>query len=89
MKLVIEDFIEEVKQNFLAYEEEGELAAASWEKEFKIWMDKPSNKKKKCFKEEKGKLYFVIKDEEEVMEAADSYLDALDEKKVKKYWQEF
>lgn len=87
MKIKLEEWMEEVKENLLCYEG-GEQAAVNWEKEFKKWMENPKNKKK-YIKEEKGIFYFIVKDEEEVMETADSYLDAIEENTVKKYWTEF
>lgn len=88
MKLKIEDWIEEVKENLFCYEG-GEKIAQRWEGEFRAWLKQSKNLKKKYIKEEKGKIYFIIQDEEEVMETADSYFDALEENAVKKYWNEF
>ena len=36
-----------------------------------------------------GKPYFQIRDEEEIFEIADAYMDALEEDRVKQYWEKF
>lgn len=89
MKIEIEEFIEEVKANIICYEDLGEQGALKWEKEFRKWLGNKKINKKRSVKEDKGKQYFVIKDEGEVMEVADSYYDAVEEKNEKKYWNEF
>ena len=38
---------------------------------------------------EKGSIFLKIKDEDEIFEMADSYMDALAEGSVKQYWKEF
>ena len=36
-----------------------------------------------------GQVSLKIRDEEEIFEIADSYMDALDEGSVKQYWEKF
>lgn len=87
MKLPITEVIEQVKDELLCYEDATELAAR-WEKEFLQWIAENTGKHKDiigsgttaCLK---------IKDEEEVFEIADSYLDAIEEGNVKQYWAKF
>ena len=73
MKLKINEVIEDVRDELLCYEE-GEAVVDSWEKEFREWIEK-----------NKGKH----KDIEEIFEIADSYLEAIAEGSVPKYWEKF
>jgi len=87
MKLPIEEFIENVKEELLCYEDMAELFP-KWEQEFQIWLDKNKGKHKDIVVE-KGSTFFKINDEEEIFEVAESYLDALEEGSVKLYWEKF
>lgn len=87
MKIEINELIEMVKDEFLCYEDMEETAK-KWETEFLKWIHDPKTKKKDVVVE-KGKQFLKIRDEDEIFEIADSYLDALEEKSVKKYWIEF
>lgn len=89
MKIEISDLIAEVKENISCYEELGKKCADQWEKEFQLWLSGKSPSRKKLVKEEKGRLYFQIQDEEEVMEMADAYCDAVESGQVKGYWKDF
>lgn len=86
LKLPIAELIESVKDELLCYEG-AEKIAKNWESGFQKWLEK--NKKHKDIKEVKGVLIFQVKDEEDIFEIADSYMDAVDEGKVKQYWNEF
>lgn len=87
MKIKIEDVIEAVRDELLCYED-AEQAAARWEKEFREWMGKNAGKRKDILLE-KGGMFLKIKDEDEIFEMADSYMDALSEGGAKQYWREF
>jgi hypothetical protein len=87
MKLKINEVIENVKDELLCYEE-GEKLVNRWEKEFKEWIEKNKGKKKDIVVD-KGGIFLKIKDEEEIFEIADSYMDAVIEGSVKQYWEKF
>ena len=83
MNLKINEVIEDVRDELLCYEE-GEAVADRWEKEFREWIEK-----NKDIVADKSGVFLKIKDEEEIFEIADSYLDAIAEENVKKYWETF
>lgn len=87
MKVKIEDVIEAVRDELLCYED-AEQTADRWEKEFREWVEKNAGKRKDIL-QEKGRIYLKIKDEDEIFEMADSYMDALAEGGAKRYWKEF
>ena len=87
MKLKINEVIENVQDELLCYEE-GEKLVNRWEKEFKEWVEKNKGKKKDIVVD-KGGISLKIKDEEEIFEIADSYMDAVIEGSVKQYWEKF
>ena len=87
MKLKINEVIENVKDELLCYEE-GEKLVNRWEKEFKEWIEKNKGKKKDIVVD-KGGISLKIKDEEEIFEIADSYMDAVIDGTVKQYWEKF
>ena len=87
MKLKINEVIENVKDELLCYEE-GEKLVNRWEKEFKEWIEKNKGEKKDIVVD-KGGVSLKIKDEEEIFEIADSYMDAVIEGSVKQYWEKF
>lgn len=87
MKLKIDEVIENVKDELLCYEG-AEQTAERWEKEFREWIEKNKGKKKDIVVD-KGGVSLKIKDEDEIFEMADSYMDAIDEGTVKQYWTTF
>ncbi len=87
MKLKLEEVIENVREELLCYEG-AEKLADRWAKEFREWMEKNKGKKKDIVVEKSG-LALKIKDEEEIFEIADSYMDAVEEGSVKQYWEKF
>lgn len=87
MKLKINEVIEDVRAELLCYEE-GEVVVDSWEKEFREWIEKNKGKHKDIVADKNG-VFLKIKDEEEIFEIADSYLDAVAEGSVPKYWERF
>ena len=79
MKLSVEEVIELVKEELLCYEDMKQYAE-QWEKEFLQWVKKKYAKK----------VYVMtIKDEDEIFEIADSYIDAVQQNSVKEYWKTF
>ena len=87
MKLKINEVIEDVRAELLCYEE-GEAVVDRWENEFREWIEKNKGKHKDIVADKNG-VFLKIKDEEEIFEIADSYLDAVAEGNVKKYWETF
>ena len=87
MKLKINEVIEDVRAELLCYEE-GEAVVDRWEKEFREWIEENKGKHKDIVDDKIG-VFLKIKDEEEIFEIADSYLDAVAEGNVKKYWETF
>lgn len=88
MNIEFKEFIDEVKEEIMCYEELGQEYALKWEKEFYQWSEANLGKNKNI-KELKGKFYFVISDESEIFEIADSYYDAIMDKNEKDYWKNF
>lgn len=86
MNIEVKELIQAVKDELLCYENM-ESAATQWEKEFLAWLNLPENKKNIIRKG--NSQYFKIKDEEEIFEIADSYIDALEENTIKNYWKSF
>ena len=87
MKLKINELIADVKDELLCYEE-CEAVVDRREKEFREWIEKNKGKHKDIVADKNG-VFLKIKDEEEIFEIADSYLDAVAEGNVKKYWETF
>ena len=87
MKLKINEVIADVKDELLCYEE-GEAVVDRWEKELREWIEKNKGKHKDIVAD-KNSVFLKIKDEEEIFEIADSYLEAIAEGDVKKYWETF
>lgn len=87
MKLTIEEVIASVQDELLCYEE-GEGLTERWEKEFRQWVERNQGKCKDLAMDKKG-LCLKIKDEEEIFEMADAYLDAVAEGSTAQYWKEF
>ena len=78
IKLPINEFIFEVKEEILSYEELGEKKADEWE-----------NIKKKYVKGNGEKKFYEIKDESVIFEIADEYYDSVLQKKEDLYWSKF
>lgn len=86
MKIPINSFIEQVKDELLCYEDM-EKVAKQWETEFSFWLEQ-NKKHKDVIKTPKG-VAFSISDEGDIFEIADSYIEAVEEGAQKKYWNEF
>ncbi len=87
IKMEIEDFIYEVKEEMLCYDEIGEKGADEWERDFRNWLESPGKKENVEGKGEKSK--FLIGDESEIFDIADSYLEALENDRTDEYWKNF
>lgn len=88
IKLEIEEFIFEVKDEILSYEELGKEYADKWEQEFLAWL-KDEKLKKKNIKKEKNTTYYLIDDESEIFDIADQYYYAVEDNKIDEYWKKF
>ncbi|MDE6357160.1 MAG: hypothetical protein K2L15_01065 [Eubacteriales bacterium] len=88
IKLTLEEFLFEVKDEILSYEELGEKKANEWEEKFMLWL-KDETIKKKNIKINKGQTYYLINDESEIFDIADKYYYAVEENKEEEYWKKF
>lgn len=88
IKLELEEFLFEVKDEILSYEELGEKKALEWEQNFISWL-KNDKVKKKNIKVEKGRTYYLIEDESEIFDIADKYVCAIEQNREKEYWEKF
>ena len=88
MKIDIEDFIFEVKDEISCYEEYGKKQADKWEEGFINWLG--NNKiKKKNIKKEGEKVFYTIDDESEIFDIADEYISSIEEDNEENYWKDF
>lgn len=88
LKIEIEDFIFEMKDEILSYEELGQEYANKWEKNFLRWLEDDSIKKKNI-KKDKNQTYYVIGDESEIFDMADGYYYAVTGNQEDNYWKNF
>ncbi len=87
IKMDIDDFIYEIKEELICYEEIGEEGADNWEREFRQWLSAPGKKENVEGKGDRAR--FIIADESEIFDIADSYLEALESDNIKSYWKSF
>lgn len=87
IKMEIEDFIFEVREELICYEQVGEQGADKWVNGFRAWLS--NDKPKKNITEQKGKSFYLIEDESEIFAIADEYLEALENNSVEGYWKTF
>ncbi|MBQ8940612.1 MAG: hypothetical protein IJ062_02165 [Firmicutes bacterium] len=87
IKLETEDFIFEVTEELVCYDEIGREGADKWAADFRTWL--ADGRKKKNIVTSGGKTYFVIEDEGEIFDIADEYLDAVENSKTDEYWKNF
>ncbi len=87
IKLETEDFIFEVTEELLCYDEIGKDGADKWAEGFRKWLS--DGRKKKNIVKEGEKLFFVIADEGEIFDIADEYLDAVENNNITEYWKNF
>lgn len=88
IKMNIDDFIFEVKEEILSYEDLGKSKSIDWEKNFRIWLNNDKIKKKNI-KIDGERIYYLIKDESEIFDIVDEYFDAVEQNKEKSYWKKF
>ena len=88
LKLKIEDFIFEVKEEIISYEELGQEKADLWEKGFLAWLD-DKNANHKNVKKIGETKYFIIQDESEIFDIADEFFSAIEQNNIIKYWRKF
>lgn len=88
IKLEIEEFIFEVKDEILSYEELGEKWANKWEEDFLALVNNDKIKNKNI-KKIKDKIFYMIDDESDIFDIADKYYYAVEENKIDEYWKKF
>ncbi len=87
IKLETEDFIFEVTEELVCYEEIGRKGADKWAEGFRSWLN--DGRKKKNVVKNGDKTFFVIEDEGEIFDIADEYLDAVEKGNTEQYWKDF
>ena len=87
IKLDTEDFIFEVTEELVCYEEIGRDGADKWADGFRSWLS--DGRKKKNIVKNGDKTYFVIDDEGEIFDIADEYLNAVENNNITEYWKNF
>lgn len=87
IKLDIEDFIFEVKDELSCYEEIGSEGADKWEEGFRKWLISPV--KKENISKKGDRLMYGLGDESEIFDIADEYLKAVEENSIDNYWKIF
>ncbi|MBR6400001.1 MAG: hypothetical protein IKS17_02095 [Firmicutes bacterium] len=87
IKLETEDFIFEVTEELVCYDEIGREGADKWAEGFRKWLN--DGRKKTNVAVSKDKTYFVIEDEGEIFDIADEYLDAVENGRIDEYWENF
>ncbi|MBQ6554324.1 MAG: hypothetical protein IJR45_07180 [Firmicutes bacterium] len=87
IKIEIEDFIYEVFEELICYDEIGEQGAKKWAADFENWLN--DGRKKNNVVKNGEKTYFVIEDEGEIFDIADEYLEAVENNSLEKYWKDF
>lgn len=88
IKLDINDFIDEVKEEIKSYEELGDAKALEWEENFRKWLDDDTIIKKNI-KGAGNNIKYALKDESEIFDIVDEYLEATELKKEDEYWIKF
>lgn len=81
LKLTVNEFIEEIKEEISCYEELGEQYSQKWEAKFKELLN--SSKIKKSLL--KGDM-IVLKDEADLFSLVDNYWAAVYSNEEDKYW---
>lgn len=82
IKMDIQDFIFEVKDEILSYEELGESKANEWEEQFLEWANAKN-------KGGKNKIICCINDESEIFDIADEFYYANEQNSLGEYWKNF
>ena len=76
IKLELEDFIYEIKEEMECYAEIGKEGADKWEEKFRKWLDNPKIKHSNVTKSE-------------IFDIADEYLTAIENNSEEEYWKNF
>ncbi|MBQ7264538.1 MAG: hypothetical protein IJS61_00380 [Firmicutes bacterium] len=84
IKLEINDFVQEIYEELVCYEEVGEEKALKWKEKITAFLE---NANSKDIKKTKDKTYYQIEDESEIFDLADKYLEALQNGKEEEYWK--
>ena len=87
IKMDTEDFIFEVTEELVCYDEIGKEGADKWAEGFRRWLS--DGRKKKNIIKKDDKMYFVIEDEGEIFDIADEYLNAVESGNTAEYWKNF
>ncbi len=88
IKMEVEEFVYEVKEEILCYEELGKEKSEEWGERFNLWLKDKSIKKKNIV-EKGGKLYYCLEDESAVFDIADEFLEAVENNNEEEYWKKF
>lgn len=85
IKMPIEDFIYEIKEEMACYADIGTEGADKWEAKFRERI--ASKGKKKNIVASGDKLFYTVGDESEIFDIADEYLDAIENGREAEYWK--
>ncbi len=88
INMPIEDFIFEVREEILSYEQMGEKKAQQWENNFKKWLNNDKIKKKNI-KLKGNNRFYILKDESEIFDIVDLYFNAVEQGREDEYWNNF
>lgn len=88
IKLELEDFIYEIKEEMECYAEIGKEGADKWEEKFRNWLDNPKVKHSNVTKNG-DKVMYSVADESEIFDIADEYLTAIENNSEAEYWKKF
>lgn len=87
IKMELNDFIYEVTQELICYEEIGENGAKEWEDGFKDIVSR--EKIGKRIKKIGNKTYYMLEDESEIFDIADGFVEAKESANLERYWDSF
>ncbi len=79
IKLSLDDFIYEVREELCCFEEIGAKGADEWEKGFREWISRKRSAPKEI----------SLDDESVIFEIADEYIEAAEQKNTESYWKNF
>lgn len=82
IRIILEDFIFEVKDEILSYEELGQLKADEWEQKFIKFVDDKN-------KDKKNTVYCCIQDESEIFDIVDEFYYSNEQNSLASYWNNF
>lgn len=88
IKLELDEFLFEIKDEFLSYQEIDAKNVQIWEEKFMKWI-KNDTIKKDNVETKDGLIYYLIDDESEIFDMADMYYYAVMENKTEEYFEKF